>query len=111
MANPFELTIPLEGDRAVRCPRCQSDEGLHFDEVSLIDPGADVVPLHAQGGEGLSVVTATIGDGSRPGRRHLIVLPHWCASCGERGELVLRQDAGHTVSQYRQLPTPAASDD
>ncbi|MFC5678776.1 hypothetical protein [Aeromicrobium endophyticum] len=111
MAKQLELTIPLQGDRAVKCPRCQSDSGLHFDEVSLIDPGADVVPLHAAGGEGLSVVTATIGDGSRPGRRHLIVLPHWCASCGERGELVLRQDDGHTVAQYRELTGSTTTDD
>jgi hypothetical protein len=104
MTDQLQLTISLEGEQAVRCPRCQSDTGLHFDEVSLIDPGKDVVPLHAEGGEGLSVVTATIGDGAQPGRRHLIVLPHWCSSCGERGEIVLRQDAGHTVSQYRQLP-------
>ncbi|KQX75824.1 MULTISPECIES: hypothetical protein [Aeromicrobium] len=104
MPDQQELTISLTGERAVRCPRCQSDSGLHFDEVSLIDPAGDVIPLHAEGGEGLSVVTATIGDGTQPGRRHLIVLPHWCTACGERGEIVLRQDAGHTVSQYRELP-------
>lgn len=100
-----ELTIPLEGDQAVRCPRCQSDEGLHFDEVSLIDPAGDIVPLHADGGEALSVVTATIGDGTRAGGRHLVILPHWCASCGERGELVLRQGNGQTIGQYRALPS------
>ena len=103
MPRSPELTIPLEGEHAVRCPHCQSDEGLHFDETSLIDPGADVVPLHATGDEGLSVVTATIGDGTRPGRRHLIVLPHWCASCGRRGELVLRQSDGQTIGQYREV--------
>lgn len=104
MPNQQELTISLTGEHAVRCPRCQSDSGLHFDEISLIDPGADIVPLHADGGEGLSVVTATIGDGTQPGRHHLIVLPHWCDSCGERGEIVLRQNGGQTVSQYRELP-------
>ena len=106
MPIPAELIIPIEGERAVRCPHCQSDEGLHFDEISLIDPAADVVPLHAPGDESLSVVTATIGDGTRSGRRHLIVLPHWCASCGERGELVLRQSDGQTIGQYRKL-TPS----
>ena len=87
MPDQQELTISLTGERAVPCPRCQSDTGLHFDEVSLIDPAGDVIPLHADGGEGLSVVTATIGDGTQPNRRHLIVLPHWCTSCGERGEI------------------------
>lgn len=111
MANRRELTIPMDGEQAVKCPRCQSDSGLHFDEVSLIDPAADVVPLHAAGGEGLSVVTATIGDGGQPGRHHLIVLPHWCATCGERGELVLRQNSGQTVAQYRELAGSTATDD
>jgi hypothetical protein len=97
------LTFSLTGERAVSCPRCHADE-LHFDEVSLIDPAGDIVPLHADGGERLSVVTATIGDGTRPGRRHLVVLPHWCGQCGELGELVLRQSDGKTVGQYRTLP-------
>ncbi|MET1037609.1 MAG: hypothetical protein ABW075_04995 [Aeromicrobium sp.] len=98
------LSIPLSDQAPVRCPRCHSDAGLHFDEVSLIDPGGDVIPLHAAGGESLSVVTATIGDGAQPGRHHLIVLPHWCDSCGERGEIVLRQSSGQTFGQYRELP-------
>jgi hypothetical protein len=104
MTELRELTFSLEGQQAVKCPRCQSDEGMHFDEVSLIDPAGDIVPLHADGGENLSVVTATIGDGTGPGRRHLIVLPHWCEKCGERGELVLRQSDGQTVGQYRTRP-------
>jgi len=104
MANQ-SLTIPLTDDTAVRCPQCHSDTGLHFDEVSLIDPAGDVVPLHAAGDEGLSVVTATIGDGTAPGRRHLIVLPYWCGSCRRRGEIVLRQQSGRTYAQYRDLPT------
>jgi hypothetical protein len=98
------LTISLTKQTPVRCPRCQSADGLHFDEVSLIDPNADVVPLHAAGGEGLSVVTATLADGTKPGRLHLIVLPHWCSDCGERGEIVLRQSNGQTLGQYRELP-------
>jgi hypothetical protein len=106
IADVQSLTIPTTGEQAVSCPHCQSDEGLHFDEVSLIDPGGDIVPLHAEGGEALSVVTATIGDGARAGRRHLVVLPHWCASCGRRGELVLRQADGRTIGQYRELPAP-----
>ena len=103
--NP-ELTIPLGGEHAVRCPRCQSDEGLHFDEISLIDPGADVVPLHATGDEGLSVVTATIGDGSRPGRRHPNVRPQSWASRVDLGALVQRQSDGQTIGQYRELSSP-----
>jgi len=97
------LTIPLDGETAMSCPQCQSDSGLHFDEASLIDPGGDVVPLHAEGGEGLSVVTATIGDGNAPGRRHLIVLPHWCSDCGRRGEIVLRQQNGQTFGEFREV--------
>ena len=98
------IILPMD-DGAVACPRCQSDQGVHFDEVTLIDPGADIVPLHAAGSEGLSVVAAAIGDGSAPGRRHLVVLPHWCATCGERGEIVLRQQGGQTFSQYREVST------
>jgi len=95
-------------DSPMRCPRCRSDKGLHFDEVTLIDPAGDVVPLHAAGSEGLSVVTAAIGNGEAPGRRHLVVLPHWCGECGERGEIVLRQQGGQTFSQYREVsPSPS----
>lgn len=97
------LTIPLTGDQDLRCPRCNSDRGLHFDEVSLIDPGGNVVPLHAPGGEGLSVVTATIADGAAGQQRHMIVLPHWCSACGDRGEIVLRQHAGRTSGHYREM--------
>lgn len=111
MAKQLELTIPLEGDQAVKCPRCQSDSGLHFDQVSLIDPGADVVPLHGAGDQGLSVVTAAIGDSTRADGRYLVVLPHWCSSCGESGEIVLRQNGGQTVSQYRQLDDVPMNDD
>lgn len=109
MPDRQSLTIPLTDDTAVRCPGCHSDAGMHFDEVSLIDPGGDVVPLHADGGEGLSVVTATIGDGRAPRRRHLVVLPHWCAECGRRGEIVLRQDNGRTFGQYRELTQTSSS--
>jgi hypothetical protein len=102
MNQPSSLTIPLSGDHAVACPGCGSDKGLHFDEVSLIDPSGDVVPVHADGTQGLSVVTAIIGDGAAPGRRHLIILPHWCSECGERGEIALRQIDGRTVAAYRE---------
>lgn len=102
MPETPSMIISFASDRAIPCPSCGSDRGLHFDEVSLIDPGGDVVPLHADGGEKLSVVTATIGDGAAPGRRHLIVLPHWCADCGQRGEIVLRQENGQTFGQYRE---------
>lgn len=95
------LTIPLSGEQDLRCPQCDSDKGLHFDEVSLIDPSGNVVPLHAPGDEGLSVVTATIAEGAT-GQRHMIVLPHWCSSCGDRGEIVLRQHGGRTSGHYRQ---------
>ncbi len=105
MPDQKSMTISFTGDDALRCPLCQSDSALHFDEVSLIDPGGDVVPLHAAGDEGLSVVTATIGDGTAPHRRHLIVLPHWCDSCGKRGEIVLRQQDGKTFGQYREVAT------
>lgn len=107
MTQPDSLTIPLSGDRSVACPHCQSDEGLHFDEVSLIDPAGDVVPLHADGSEGLSVVTATIGDGSQPGRRHFVVLPYWCSQCGRRGEVTLRQVDGRTVGLLDEVATKA----
>jgi hypothetical protein len=105
MPDTKSMTISITDDKPIRCPQCHSDAGLHFDEVSLIDPGGDVVPLHAAGGEGLSVVTATIGDGTQPGRRHLIVLPHWCTSCGKRGQIVLRQHGGQTFGEYRDLPS------
>lgn len=105
------LTIPFTQETAVRCPQCHSDRGLHFDEVSLIDPGRDIVPLHAVGSEGLSVVTATIGDGTVRGRRHQIILPHWCESCGHRGEIVLRQQNGQTFGQYREVAAAPGSGD
>lgn len=95
------FAIPLAADIAVPCPHCDSSAGLHFDEISLIDPAGDVVALHPQGGEGLSIVAATIGNSPRPAQRHLIVLPHWCAECGHRGELVLQQQSGQTFAQYR----------
>jgi len=103
MPDTPTLTVSLGEEQPIRCPQCKSDASLHFDEVTLIDPGGDVVPLHAAGAEGLSVVTAAIGDGTRPRGRHLIVLPHWCASCGKRGELVLRQSSGQTLGQYREV--------
>lgn len=106
MTDDRSLTIPLGADQPVSCPGCHSDAGMHFDEVSLIDPGGDVVPLHADGAEGLSVVTATVADGTVPGRGHLIVLPHWCADCGRRGEIVLRQQGGQTFAQYREVAAP-----
>ncbi len=80
---------------------------MHFDEISLIDLGGDVVPLHPKGGEGLSIVAATIGNSSRPGHRHMIVLPHWCGECGHRGELVLHQQGGQTFGQYRDIDPPS----
>lgn len=102
------VTIPLSGEAPIQCPQCSSDAGLHFDEVSLIDPGGNVVPLHAEaeGDTGLSVVTATIANGALPGQRHLIVLPHWCSDCGNRGEVVLRQQSGQTTSEYREVTGP-----
>lgn len=103
MPDQQALSIPLGSEEPVRCPRCHSDEALHFDEITLIDPEGDVVPLHADGVEGLSVVTATIGDAAAPGRRHLIVLPHWCAACGARGEILLQQENGRTVGRYREV--------
>jgi hypothetical protein len=104
MPDTTSLTISLDTEAPVRCPQCRSDAGLHFDEVSLIDPSGDIVPLHAPGDESLSVVAAALSDGTQPGRSHLIVLPHWCAECGERGEIVLRQHGGQTFSQYRAVP-------
>lgn len=106
MPDTPALTISLTGETPVPCPRCDSDEGLHFDEISLIDPHGDIVPLHAPGDEGLRVVAAAVSDGARAGRIHRIVLPHWCAGCGSRGEIVLRQHDGQTLGGYRAVLSP-----
>lgn len=103
MSDLPSLISSLGDDQPVKCPRCQSDAGLHFDEVTLIDPAGDVVALHAEGSEGLSVVTATIGDAVSSSRCHLIVLPHWCADCGQRGSIVLRQRLGQTFGTYHEV--------
>ena len=110
MPDPQSLSIPFGADQAVRCSRCGSDAALHFDEVTLIDPAGDVIALHADGGENLFVTTAVIGEQAPTGGRHMIVLPHWCDACGERGEIVLQQENGRTLGRYRDLSVAQAGD-
>lgn len=103
MPDQKPLSLALGDDEPIRCPRCGSDGGMHFNEVTLIDPAGDVYPLHADGDDGVSVVSATIGNDAATGQRHLVVLPHWCSECGERGQVVLQHENGRTVSRFRDL--------